>query len=35
MFSWRIWTKMNNIQVATGMNCIFLRFNPDNFKVGG
>ena len=21
--------RMNNIQVATGMNCIFLRFNPD------
>ena len=27
--------RMNNIQLATGMNCIFLRFNPDNFRVGG
>ena len=27
--------RMYKIQVATGMNCIFLRFNPDNFKVDG
>ncbi len=26
---------MNNIQVAAGMSCIFLRFNPDNFRVAG
>ena len=27
--------RMNNIQVAAGMSCIFLRFNPDNFRVAG
>ena len=27
--------RMNNIQVAAGMSCIFLQFNPDNFRVAG
>jgi hypothetical protein len=27
--------RMINIQYALGMNCIFLRFNPDNFRING
>jgi hypothetical protein len=26
---------MHEIQNAAGLHCIFLRFNPDNFKVKG